>query len=133
MSPKTQHSKLNTQHFLQSVVVSRILFTDTATLFFCTSTKRTLMATQLSEPNNEFLGASVFSDNTLSRRAKVMYGVMLKYADVNGRLTVTHEMLMKDIGVFAKKSVGLATQELAEKGVLKRRRTRAAVRYQLLK
>jgi hypothetical protein len=101
--------------------------------FFCTSTKRTRMAPQLSKPNNELRGASVFSDHNLSRRAKVMYGVMLKYADVNGRLTVTHEMLMNDIGVFAKKSVGLATQELAAKGVLKRRRTRAAVRYQLLK
>lgn len=111
------------------MVVSRIFFTDTTTLFFALQP----MATQLSEPNNDLRGAEVFSNPDLSRRAKVMYGVMLKYADLNGRLTVTHEMLMKDIGVFAKKSVGLATQELAEKGVLKRRRTRDAVRYTLLK
>jgi hypothetical protein len=91
------------------------------------------MATQLSKPNNDIRGAEVFSNPDLSKRAKVMYGIMLKYADINGKFTVSHDMLLKDAGVFAKKTIALATKELAEKGILKRRRTRDAVRYQLLK
>lgn len=91
------------------------------------------MATQLSKPNNDLRGASVFNDLDLSKRAKVLYGILMKYADVNGRLTVSHEMLLKETGCFAKRTIGLATKELTEKGVIKRRRTRTAVRYQLLK
>lgn len=91
------------------------------------------MATQLSKPNDELRGAAVFNDENISRRAKVMYGVMLRYADVNGKFTIDHETLMHDIGAFTKKTVGIATQELVKKGVLKRRRTRAAVHYQILK
>jgi hypothetical protein len=87
----------------------------------------------LSEPNTELRGAAVFNDPTLSRRAKVMYGVMLRYADVNGKFTIDHATLMREIGAFTKKTVGIATKELADNGVLKRRRTSAAVHYQLLK
>jgi hypothetical protein len=111
------------------VVVSRIFFTDTTTLFFALQS----MATQLSEPNNDLRGAEVFSNPDLSRRAKVMYGIMLKYADVNGKFTISHDMLLKEAGVFAKKNIALATKELVEKGIIKRRRTREAVRYTLLK
>lgn len=86
-----------------------------------------------SQPNNALRGATVFNDPNLSRRAKVMYGVMLKYADVNGTFTINHATLMQDIGAFTKKTVGIATKELADHGVLKRRRTNAAVHYTLLK
>jgi hypothetical protein len=91
------------------------------------------MAKQLSKPNDDLRGAAVFNDENISRRAKIMYGVMLRYADVNGKFTIDHETLMRDIGAFTKKTVGVATKELAEKGVLKRRRTSAAVHYTLLK
>jgi hypothetical protein len=105
------------------------LFTDTTTLFFA----RTSMATQLSKSNDDVRGAAVFNDENISRRAKIMYGVMLKYADVNGKFTINHETLMHDIGALTKKTVGVATKELADRGIIKRRRTSAAVHYTLLK
>jgi Helix-turn-helix domain len=87
----------------------------------------------LSEPNSETRGASVFNDPALSKRAKVMYGVMLKYADVNGTFTVSHTTLMQDIGAMTKRTVALATKELADNGILSRQRKSASVRYKLLK
>jgi predicted transcriptional regulator len=86
----------------------------------------------LSAPNNNLRGASVFNDSTLSNRAKITYGVMLKYADVNGRFTLNHATLMREMNL-AKKTVAVATKELVEHGVLKRQRVGNAVQYQFLR
>lgn len=89
------------------------------------------MTVPLSQPNDDVRGASVFNHPTLTLRAKVTYGVLMRYADVNGRCTLQHKTLMQEMDV-SQTTVVRSLKELSDKGIIKRRQAQTAVHYQLL-
>ena len=79
----------------------------------------------------DIVGANVFNNPNLSKSAKVTFGVLMLFVDVNGRCTLQHKQLMQELNV-SQSSIVRATKELVQAGVIKRTRTATTVHYQIV-
>lgn len=89
----------------------------------------------MSFPDFTQRGASVFNDETLSLRARVCYGVMLKYADMNGNCSLRLQTLREEMQVSTS-VVTRVTKELVAGKIVRRTRIGrfgAVLRFTLLR
>ena len=89
------------------------------------------MRPHCSELRTDIVGANVFNNPNLSKSAKVAFGVLMLFVDVNGRCTLQHKQLMKALNV-SQSSIVRATKELVEAGAIRRKRTSTTVHYQIV-
>jgi DNA-binding MarR family transcriptional regulator len=85
----------------------------------------------VSQIRTDIRGSGVFNNPNLSRAAKTTFGVLMLFADVNGRCTLQHKQLMEQLNV-SQSSIVRATKELVEAGAIRRKRTSTTVHYQIV-